>query len=195
MKNTMRIFKRIVASLAASWWRLLLTFGANVAALNILFWLESRFTALAGRPVFDTQNDLTAAGLREQLPLYVGEARSAYFAFAAFDFLFPLIGALAMATLIAWLLRHNPSPLVDRLWGWHVPLLPFAAALFDWFENMVLLAVVGLGADAPALLFNLAIVAKRLKLAALGGSAVLVVSVLLFTLVVRFRTWRRRAPA
>lgn len=186
----MHILRKLIALGASTWWRLLIVFGANALALNILFALENRFINLTGQPVFDTQNDLTAAQITEQLELYQGAAGNAYLAFAAFDFLFPLVGALSIAVLIAWLLKHNPSPSARSRLVQLLPLLPFASTLFDWLENVSLLTIIGTADAAPQLLLNAAILFKRLKLISLGTGSATVLLLLLFTGVGLFNQWR-----
>lgn len=161
--------------LAASrrWWAVLLAFLLNSAALLILFNLEDQFEALSGVPTFDTQNDLTQALIVEQLPRYQGDALAAYLRFAAFDFVFPLVGGIFIAVIVALLLRLNTRPYAQRLLGWGLPLLPLLTTGWDYLENVSLLAILTGGA-APTLM-SAALLFKQLKLAFLSASGPLVI--------------------
>jgi hypothetical protein len=156
---------------------ILLVIVLNFAAFGILFSLEEQFEALAGVPTFDTQNDLTAATLRAQLPLYTGDARDAYLRFIAFDFVFPLVAGLFSAVMWALLLRANNWPLAARLLRWNLPLLPLLGTLFDYAENVGLLLILNNGAADG--LVAAALTAKQLKLTMLAitgaGSGALLV--------------------
>jgi hypothetical protein len=156
----------------ARWWTVLCVFTLNFINFQILFWLEAQFTAITHLPVFDTQNDLTAQRLVAELPLYQGEAQTAYLWFAAYDFVFPLVAAFALALLWAWLLRNLTWRIGALGIAWNVPLWAFFATLFDWGENIALLSVIltnggiGDGGISAALGF------KQLKLTTLTLSAV-----------------------
>lgn len=157
---------------SARWWTVLLMFALNFVNFRLLFWLEEQFVALTGKPVFDTQNNLTKEGILAELPLYINEARTAYLNFAAYDFIFPLIAAFSLAFLWAWLLRNMTWRVGTIVLAWNIPSVPFLATLFDWGENIFLLSVVltngasGNGSISAALLF------KRLKLTMLTVSGV-----------------------
>lgn len=173
--------RRLVQFLSGRWWLVLLVILVNSGSLLVLFWLEERFMALTGQPVIDTQNGITAAGVAEQIVLYSGEARSAYFAFAAFDFVFPFVGALVLAVVMSWLLRHNSTKLAERLLAWNMPLVVFMSTLFDWLENVSIVTTIGFGETAPAGLFTAVVVFKQLKLWTLSIGGGLVGLVFLFT--------------
>lgn len=165
-----------------TWWLCALALVLNVTSFQVLFGLEDRFEALTGAPVLDTQNGLTVATLLEQLPLYRGAAYGAYLRFAAFDFVFPLVGALFLAVLWALLLRWNRGRIAQRLLGWNLPLLPFLATLFDWLENVSVLLVISAASPPGQLLLNSVIVFKRLKLTSL--TVIMAITILLHVLLI-----------
>lgn len=175
-----------------SWWHFAILAALNAGAFVILFALEDRFEAITGLPAFDTQNSLTPELLRQQLPLYQGEALAAYLAFAAFDFVFPLVAALFLAVTWALLLRLTPWRLTQRLLAWGLPLYAFLGTGFDYLENLSLLSVIFL--EAPStLLVDTAILLKRLKLTALALSGALTGVLVLFALIASVRrVWRSR---
>jgi hypothetical protein len=176
------------------WWQFLLVLALNMASFTILFALDDRFEALTEIPVFDVQNNLTAETLRAQLPLYVGEARDAYLAFAAFDFVFPFISALFLAVLWALLLRVNRAALSQTLLRWNFPLLIFLVTLFDYGENIALLTI--LFAGAPPLAVDAALLFKALKLNGLAISGMISIALLGFALAHwAYRWWQTRSAA
>lgn len=186
--------QRSISFLASKWWRVLIIAGVNSASFALLFGLEERFQALTGQPVYDTQNNLDQAMLLEQLPLYNGQAREAYYLFAAYDFIFPLVAAFFVAVVLTWLLQHNPTRLVKRLQDWKLPLLAFVGAAFDWLENISLITVIQYGASVPESWLNAAILFKRLKLAALSLSGTTLLVILIFTVAANlYRFWHRRS--
>jgi hypothetical protein len=178
----------------ARWRTLIVVQLANLVSFQVLFWLESRFTALTGKPVFDTQNDLTAAAIREQLPLYAGPARDAYLWFAAYDFVFPLLASISLVMLAAVLLRLNTFGFAQRLLALGAPLLFLFPTLFDWGENVGLLAVLGTTAPSTAAI-DTALVFKMLKLTSLSVSASVIGVLFVFALAnwgVRLAAYARR---
>jgi cellulose synthase/poly-beta-1,6-N-acetylglucosamine synthase-like glycosyltransferase len=168
----------------------LIVAALNFVSFRVLFTLEDRFEAIAGVPTFDTQNDLTSATLLQQLPRYVGAARAAYGWFAAFDWVFPFIASLFLAVLWAWLLRTNALSIAQRLLQWTMPVWVFAVTLFDWLENISLIAIVYAGVRS-ARVVEAAIVWKQLKLAGLTASAAITVLLVVLALVgLLQRVWR-----
>jgi hypothetical protein len=189
---TMRTISVWLVAASRRWWILGIVAALNFVSFRVLFALEDEFEAVAGVPTFDTQNDLTVATLLAQLPRYEGAARAAYGWFAAFDWIFPFISALFLAVLWAWLLRTNPLSLAQRLLRWNTPVWVFAVTLFDWLENMSLIAIVYGGVTSSAMV-ETAIVWKQLKVAGLTGSAA--ITVLLHALAgagLVYRVWRAR---
>jgi hypothetical protein len=163
----------------ARWWTVLVVFLLNFASLQLLFWFENRFTTLTGFPVFDTQNELTADQIMSQLPLYMGEARTAYLWFAVYDFVFPLIAALALALLWAWLLRTMTWQIGAMATHWNLPMLPFLATLADWGENIALLSVILGNQGTQAGAISAALLFKQLKLTMLTVTGVVSITLIL----------------
>jgi hypothetical protein len=161
-------------------------FGLNFACLRVLFGLEERFVALTGTKVFDTQNGLTAELLLEQRALYVGAAREAYLRFAVFDFVFPLVAALALVVLWAFVMQRQQHPWLEAMRKRRLYLAPFAVTLFDYGENVTLLRVLDVADPSRA---ELAIVFKRLKLASLALTGAATWALVLFAL--GLWAWRR----
>ncbi len=169
----MLIYRSMGSALIAisqHWWAVILVVIANFASFGILFSLEDRFESLSGVPTFDTQNDLTAQRLLEQLALYSGEARTAYFQFAAFDFLFPLIAGLFVAVLWTLLLRLNRWKPVMRLYQARLFLLPLLTTLADWLENISLLSILNTPTAPNEAWVQAALTFKALKLLLLNVS-------------------------
>jgi hypothetical protein len=178
----MKILKRSVDYLAARWWRMVMIITINFVSFNILFSLEARFETLTGLPVLDTQNDLSREQILEQIPLYVGEAQNAYLLFAAYDFVFPLISAFFIAVIQTWLLKHNNSSLGQKLRDWNLPLLVFLVTVFDWLENLGILAIVFTNPNIPDFWIYFALTFKRLKLIFLTFSFISLMFTAVFTL-------------
>jgi hypothetical protein len=187
----MHVINRPLQAIARRWWAILLVLLLNGVSFTILFALEDRFEALAGVPTFDTQNDLTAETLRAQLPLYTGAAREAYYAFAAFDFVFPFIAALFLAVLFTALLRANRSPVAGRLLASGAALLPFLGTLFDYGENVGFLSILAVGADSTWV--SVALLFKQLKLLMLQLNGPILLMLVLWLLIGWLRTRRTRA--
>jgi hypothetical protein len=178
------------------WWAVILIIALNFAAFGILFALEDRFEALTNQPVFDTQNDLTASRLLDQLPLYQGEARAAYLQFVAFDFLFPAIAGVFVAVLWTLMLRVNTWAFPRHLLRLGLPLFVFMGTFWDWLENITFLLILGSEGTPSVNLVEAALLFKRLKLAWLflnGPITLLVIGLLLGNLVQRgWARWTKR---
>lgn len=187
----MHAVTHLLITISKKWWALLLVFILNAAAFGILFSLEDQFEAITGIPVYDTQNDLTPDRLLQQLPLYTGEARSAYLRFAAFDFIFPLVAAVFIAVLWALLLRLNRWRITQQLLLWNLPLVALLVTLWDWLENVSLLMILNTGTTSGQTLVDAALLFKRLKLLFLMLNGTLTgVLVVLLVLQVTYRIVR-----
>jgi hypothetical protein len=180
VRNRARDF---LIALSCRWWSVALVVALNFAAFRVLFILEERFVAQTGTALFDTQNDLTVSRIIEQLPLYQGDARAAYYAFATFDFLFPLIAGIFLALIWTLLLRWNHHPGAHRLLSAGFPLLILLTTVWDWLENLSLLAIVALPASPPPAAMHAAILFKQLKLTWLFLSGPVTAALLLFLLI------------
>lgn len=160
--------------ISRNWILFVVMLVVNFASFTILFALEDQFEALTGMPVYDTQNALTTTQIREQLPLYQGEALNAYLRFAAFDFVFPLVSAVFIAVVCTLLLRLNRLKIAQTLLRWRLPLVVLLITLFDYLENVFLLAVLAAAPAPDTALMNIALVFKQLKLAGLALTGPLV---------------------
>lgn len=185
---------RLFTAISRRWWAVVLVFALNFAAFSILFALEDQFEALSGVPTFDTQNDLTATLIREQLPLYVGEARAAYERFAAFDFVFPLVAGIFIAVIWALLLRINRLPLAARLLAWNLPLFPLIGTLWDYLENLSLLTILNAGATLSPTMIDAALLFKRLKLTWLFATGPITILLLVLLIIGVVSSRRAQVP-
>lgn len=175
--------------LTKHWWFLLLMLLGNFASFYTLFALEDQFEALAGVPTFDTQNELSAEQLLEQLPLYEGEALAAYYRFAAFDFVFPLVSAIFLVVLWMLFLRFNDWDFAQKLLDNGFPLLPLLVTAFDYGENLFLLLVLNGKPEMAAA----AIFFKQLKLMGLAATGLISALLLLMLIANRlYRLYRKR---
>ncbi|MBW4436519.1 MAG: hypothetical protein KME04_05260 [Pleurocapsa minor GSE-CHR-MK-17-07R] len=166
--------QNLFLKISRNWILFVVMLVANFASFTILFALEDQFEALAGIPVYDTQNALTTAQILEQLPLYQGEALNAYLRFAAFDFVFPLVSAIFIAVICTLLLRLNRLKIAQTLLRWRLPLVVLLITLFDYLENVGLLTVLAAAPAPDAAVMNFALVFKQLKLAGLALTGPLV---------------------
>lgn len=190
----MRAINNLLIAISKKWWAVLLVIVCNFASFGILFGLEDQFEAITGVPVYDTQNELTAELLREQLPLYTGAARDAYLRFAAFDFVFPLVAGIFVAVVWTLLLRFNRWRFAQRLLLWNLPLFPLLGTGWDWLENVSLLTILNAGSAPSQSLIDTALLFKRLKLLwlSLDGAGVGVLGMLLVLNMIYRRVRRPR---
>lgn len=114
--------------------------------------------------------------------------RELYASFQLWDFLNPLLVAVAGTLLLGWLVQH--AGLTRRIWRYSVLLAPFAA-LADALENLLLRAAI-VAYPAPAPLAPVLETTTKLKLAAL---MVLVPVAIGMGLVALVRRVRGTAPA
>jgi hypothetical protein len=184
----------VLLRLSSRWWLVAGLVAMNLAAFQVLFALEAQFEAVSGRPTLDTQNELTAGALREQLPLYSGPAADAYMEFAAFDFVFPLVAGLTVAVLGTVLLRPNPSPRATSAIQLRLPLLLLLGTGFDYLENLAFLALLAGDPGTPSdVLVALALTAKAAKLTMLAVSGAALVALTGWLVAARL-TARRTGP-
>jgi hypothetical protein len=173
-----------VIRLSFSGWGFLLLFAGFLGSLQTLLWLGDRFLVQAGGNLpFDLQNSLTVEQMFAQLEHYTREAFYLYYVFAAVDVVFPLLGGLFLGAIWAFSLRQAKPKWYEI--GIQKNLFAFAllGTLFDWVENLGLLAVI---LAWPERLHNAAIIAvnaKQLKLITLYASQGIAVTLLLFAAV------------
>lgn len=183
----------LIIRISKSWqWTLglfLLT-GACLAGLTNLGG-ESFEAKSGGHQAFDLQNNLTSTQVYEQLATWTDAAKQAYYAFAAVDFVFPLVAGLFLAGVIAFALRHGIPAAYDWLVARRLLPVLMLGTLFDWFENLfALTAVSSYPAEMPAVAGGL-VLAKQLKLACVFGfqglAVLLLVAAALRVVVVKLR--------
>lgn len=149
-------------------WAIILVFLLNGVALVVLLGAEARFTVLTGLPVFDTQNELTHTQVLEQLPLYEGMARQAYWQFMAFDFVFPLVGGAFFTLLYAFFLRRLPWAWAGWLWSKHLYFVALLMTMFDYLENVGFASTLLSGTPPSAAAIQFALLCKHIKLFSLS---------------------------
>lgn len=160
---------RFIVNCSRSWWKILLLLAGQMGTMQFMNNITRQFPAVsAGNIPFDMQHELTAAQIFTQLEGYSDEAFSLYYRFQALDFLFPLFAGLFLATVFAFALRHAAP-------GWYAVanarnlfVLMLVVTLFDYLENIHLLWVVSVWPETPDLVAQLAVAAKRAKLAGMG---------------------------
>ncbi|MBT8422897.1 MAG: hypothetical protein HKN56_03125 [Gammaproteobacteria bacterium] len=157
---------RFIVRCSESWWKVLLLFvgfGGSMAGLQMI---TANFPDLSGGyPPFDMQNDLTPAGIYTQLPTYSEQAFSSYYIFQAIDFAFPLFAGLFLAAVFAFGLRHAAPHWYSVAVARNLLVLILLATLFDYLENLNLLAVVSAWPDQAGTAAQLGVLAKQAKLA------------------------------
>jgi hypothetical protein len=165
-----------------------------VATLAAILRIGASFPAIAGgAEPFDLQNGLTAADVLRQLPGYTVEARRQYALFTAIDYVFPFAAGLFLAAVIAFCLRRSFPGVYAALDARRLLPVLMLATLFDWSENVLVLAAIQSWPDTSGALATAIVVAKRLKLACVFLSQGLAVLLLLVTAVKSLRG--RRAAA
>ncbi len=164
---------RFIDSCSRSWWKVLLLFIGQSAAMQVLNAITTGFPAISGGNVpFDMQNDpqnfLTPADVFAQLAAWDDQAFSDYYTFQAVDFAFPLLAGLFLASVFAFALR-NAVP------GWYASAvrnnllsLLLLATVFDYLENINFLWVVTAWPEQAQLVAQLGILAKMGKLTCMG---------------------------
>lgn len=161
---------------SSDWRRFALVVVFFVVALRLLIGTGEQFAAhTGGIQPFDLQNGLKAQEIPLQLETYDDRARELYGAFALIDFFFPVLGALLLAASAAFLLRRGLPRVSKRVLGLRLLPLFFIPALFDWLENLAAIALIWLDPGGAEWLPATLVAAKRLKLAFVIGSQLLVV--------------------
>jgi len=125
----------------------------------------------AGSP--DTTFIYSPADLNRMAEVYGAEGRQAYVrARFTFDLAFPLIYTLFLASAISWLLGQTLPE--GSLWR-RLNLLPLAAMLLDFMENICAAHVMAAYPAAQPLASALASAATPLKWLSVGGSFLLLI--------------------
>lgn len=125
-------------------------------------------TVTAGHLPFDLQNNLSVDEITAQLPRYTDASRSLYGLFALIDTAFPLVGGLMTAAAAAFLTRRASPDVYTRVEARRGFLVLITPTLFDWLENVAILAAIFTYPPGARPLFTLVVVFKKLKLASLA---------------------------
>lgn len=156
---------RLILSWSRSWWLLLGVVLLFVLSFQSLFIIGDWFAAItAGYQPFDLQNPLSVAAVLAQLPSYTSQSRAIYGLFVVADTIFPALGVLPSALVLARSLealgitRTRPA-LASRLVL--VVLLP---APLDWLENACYVAAIGLYPGDVTLWATLGVTLKATKI-------------------------------
>jgi hypothetical protein len=158
-----------IVSCSRSWWKVLLLFVGQSAAMQGLNAITTGFPAItAGDVPFDMQNSLTPAQIFEQLAGWSDAAFSSYYTFQAIDFLFPVLAGLFLASVCAFALRHAIPNWYDVAVAKNLFVLLLLATLFDYFENIFMLWTVSAWPEQVAFAAQLAVGAKMGKLTFMG---------------------------
>lgn len=127
--------------------------------------IEEQFARVTdGLVLLDTQVFFTAAPILEQVASYSEEARSLLWVFFILDNVIPQLVFFSYALLWVYLWKSSSNKLYTRLLNSYWMLFPLGVGFWDWVENIFLLQVVHLQAEAPAFVIPGAIVAHNLKI-------------------------------
>ena len=136
-------------------------------SLRLLLFIGEKFKTYAnGALPFDLQNSLTSEDVFAQLDNYTEQAFLLYYVFTAIDYAFPLLAGLFQAVIWAYVLRHNLPRWYETGLQRNLFVLLLIPTLFDWLENIALLATI---LAFPAELHSAAdaaVIVKQAKLAA-----------------------------
>jgi len=138
-----------------------------IITLYLLLLIGERFPDFSeGAVPFDLQNQLTVAQIFSQLAGYADQAFTLYFAFQFVDLFFPLFAGLMLAMIWAFVLRNTMPRWYYIAVQRNLFLLLLVGTLFDWTENLTLLAVTIAYPSELTAAATIAVVAKKFKLAA-----------------------------
>lgn len=164
----------VVERISRSWKAVLVVALLFVIAFGLLMAAAAAFSEVsADLDPFDLQNRLTGDDIRAQLALYTDDSAVRYLGFAAVDLLFPLVGALLLATVTAACLRTAAPRFYERVVGSNLLLLFFVPTLLDWTENVFAIWLVVAGEPASSFAIGGLVVAKTLKLLTLTAAQLL----------------------
>ena len=157
-----------IVSCSMSWWKVLLLFAGQMATMQGLNAITGRFPGItAGDIPFDMQNDLQPGQIFEQLAGYTQQAFSDYYLFQAIDFAFPLLAGLFLASVFAFGLRHALPTAYEFATARNLLVLMLLPVLFDYLENIHMLWAVSAWPAQVDIAAQLAVAAKKAKLATL----------------------------
>jgi hypothetical protein len=134
--------------------------------LQLLLFIGEKFKPYANGAVpFDLQNSLTSQEIFAQLANYAEQAFPLYYVFTAIDYAFPLLAGLFLAVIWAYVLRHNLPRWYEIALQRNLFVLLLIPTLFDWLENMTLLATIIAFPYELSSAADAAVVVKQAKLA------------------------------
>jgi len=137
-----------------------------LGCLQLLLFIGEKFKPYANGAVpFDLQNSLTSAEIFSQLDGYTDQAFVLYYVFTAIDYVFPLLAGLFLASICAYVLRHSLPRWYETALQKNLFVLLLIPALFDWLENMALLATIIAFPNELSSAADAAVVVKQIKLA------------------------------
>ena len=157
-----------IVNCSMTWWKVLLLFAGQMATFQGLNAITARFPGItAGDIPFDMQNELQPGQIFEQLAGYTEQAFSDYYLFQAIDFAFPLVAGLFLASLFAFGFRHALPKAYEFATARNLLVLMLLPVLFDYLENIHMLWAVSAWPERVDLAAQLAVAAKKAKLATL----------------------------
>jgi hypothetical protein len=177
-------------------WRRVAVVAVAFAVATVLLMLAGEaFRDVTGFDPFDLQNSPTADEIRAQLASYPDAATGRYLVFAAIDVVFPLVGALLLASVTAACVRRASPGVYGRALRSHLFLLFLVPTLFDWTENVFAVWLVVAGDPASDFAVDALLLAKSAKLITLVVSQVTCTAAIVWWLIslVRSRSAAARA--
>ena len=111
---------------------LIIFFGFTAVVLPMQAEETARNAGDAGSP--DMSFIYSTEDLYSMAEAYGDDGRDAYIRTRfTFDIVWPIVYTLFLCTSISWIFQKVFTP---QIWLWRMNLLPFVAALFDYFENI-----------------------------------------------------------
>ncbi|MDG2156372.1 MAG: hypothetical protein P8M26_10550 [Gammaproteobacteria bacterium] len=152
---------------SSSPWKFALLFAGFFGSLQALLFIGEKFKPYAnGAKPFDLQNSLHSDQIFMQLANYSDKAFGLYYVFTTIDYFFPLFAGLFLATIWAYVLRHNLPGWYEYALRRHLFVLLLIPALFDWLENIMLLITIAAFPAELSAAADTAVIMKQTKLAA-----------------------------
>jgi len=160
-------------------WKFVMLVAGFAGTLRVMQLIGERFKEYSGGSLpFDLQNSLNSEQVYAQLANYTDYANTLYYIFSAIDFFFPLLAGLMLATICAFVLRHSAPQFYESALQRNLFPILLIPTLFDWLENLTLLATIITWPESPDSAITAAVLAKQVKLgttALATGATVLVI--------------------
>lgn len=158
--------QRLILDCSRSLPAFLLVCSGVALSLWLLLRISTQFAAVTnGYEPFDLQNGLQRADVLRQLPYYNADSRRLYWLFAIVDCCFPFLGSLLTSIAAAFLVRSLSPALFARLTAYGGFVWFFLPTLFDWSENLSIIAL--LLSREPTGFVGALLLFKQLKLLSL----------------------------